>query len=142
MRAWTLPCSTTRSTPWRISLSPTLTWRSSITRLAALISGRQLLSRLEVDGLGGQLGPVLGQVDEHVVARQADREGPHRRHRRGHVGVAGDQVEAAAVEGALDLAVLHPALGQRVLLVAAAVLDGVHRLVRADQGDRLVVGEL
>src|SRR5215218_1154466 len=138
IRAWTLPASTVRSTPRRICLSSTSTWRSSITRV---VSGISLL-RIHSQVLG-QLGPVVGQVDEHVLALDPHREDPHRAQGRWAVGLAGEQVEAAAVQGALDGRVLDPALGQRVLLVAAHIDHGVDAAVAgADQGDRLLVAEL
>ena len=56
---------------------------------------------------------------------------------RQRAGLAGQQVERAAVAGALDLALLDPhlALGQRVVLVAALVVDGVELVADAHQRD-------
>src|SRR5579859_924589 len=109
MIAWVSPCFTTRSTPLRISRGPfsasTETCRSRISSVA-MDSG------------------LLGDGDEHIVPFDlygVHGDGPGRGEAR---GLAGAQVEARAVEPALDHAVLHLALGQRHVGVRADVVDG------------------
>src|SRR5262245_3017609 len=110
MMAWVSPCFTVRSTPRRISRGPfsasTVTCRSWISSVAMGDSG------------------LLGDGDEHVVPN--DLYGVYGdRTRGGQPGrLAGAQVEAGAVQPALDLAVLDLAFGQRDVGVRADVVDG------------------
>src|SRR5689334_8229365 len=111
MIAWVSPSRMVRSTPLRISLGPssvcTETCRSLISSVA--------MSVLSDVGVG---------VDQYVVA--VDPRGVHgdRDGGREAGGLAGAQVEAGAVQPALDGAVLHVALRERDRRVAALVLDG------------------
>src|SRR5690242_819283 len=109
MMACVSPCFTVRSTPLRISLvalsASTETCRSRISSVAMGDSG------------------LLGDGDEHVVPNDLDGvngDGP----RGGQPGrLAGAQVEAGAVQPALDLTVLDFAFGQRDVGVRADVVD-------------------
>src|ERR1044072_1791244 len=112
MMACVSPCFTVRSTPLRISFvalsASTVTCRSRISSVAMGASG------------------LLGKGDEHVVP--FDLYGVYGDGaRRGKAGrLAGAQVEGGAVEPALDLAVLHLALGERDVRVRADVVDRGH----------------
>src|SRR4051794_5490094 len=122
MMACVSPCFTVRSTPFRISRAPfsasTETCRSWISSVAMGASG------------------LLGDGDEHVVADDlygVYGNGP----RGGQAGrLAGAQVEAGAVQPALDLAVLDLALGEGDVRVRADVVDREHLAGRAHHGDR------
>src|SRR5690242_19319533 len=109
MMACVSPCFTVRSTPLRISFvalsASTETCRSWISSVAMGASG------------------LLGDGDEHVVP--FDLYGVYGDGaRRGEAGrLAGAQVEAGAVQPALDLAVLHLALGQRDVRMRTDVVD-------------------
>src|SRR5215203_5459957 len=125
MIAWVSPCFTVRSTPRRISVGPpsvsTETCRSLISSVAMGTSG------------------LLGDGDEHIVPFDlygvyGDGPGGGR-----PGGLSGTQVEAGAVQPALDLAVLHLALGERDVGVRADVVDGVHLPLRPHDGHRHAV---
>ena len=99
MIAWVSPDRTVRSTPRRISLAP-----SSV----STVTCRSRISRVD---MGSQFS--FGDGDEHVVAVDlhgvdGDGDGGRQAGR-----LAGAQVEARAVQPALDRAVLDLALGQR-----------------------------
>src|SRR3954453_283262 len=125
MMACVWPCFTVRSTPLRISFvalsASTVTRRSRISSVAMGVSG------------------LLVEGDEHVVP--FDLYGVYGDGaRRGKAGrLAGAQVEAGAVQPALDLAVLHLALGQRDVRVRADVVHREHLALGAHQRDRYAV---
>src|SRR5690242_18578723 len=125
MMACVSPCFTVRSTPLRISFvalsASTVTCRSRISSVAMGASG------------------LLGEGDEHVVP--FDLYGVYGDGaRRGKAGrFAGAQVEAGAVQPALDLAVLHLALGERDVGVGADVVDGEHLSLGLHDRDRRAV---
>src|ERR671931_199294 len=110
MMACVSPCFTVRSTPLRISFvalsASTVTCRSRISSVAMGASG------------------LLGEGDEHVVP--FDLYGVYGDGARGREAgrLTGAQVEAGAVQPALDLAVLHLAFGQGHVRVRADVVDG------------------
>src|SRR5918911_1543679 len=121
MMACVSPDRTVRSTPRRISFVPcstsTLTCRSRISRVAM----RSVL--LAGDDVGS--GQGRRQVGEDGVALDG---GPVDGDRLGGGqpgGPAGAQVEARAVQPALDRAVLDVTLGERDLGVRAGVVDDV-----------------
>src|SRR4051812_22023885 len=120
MMAWVSPCFTVRSTPLRISFVPfsvsTETCRSRISSVAMGNSG------------------LLGDGDEHIVP--LDLYGVYGDGaRRGKAGrLAGAEVEAGAVQPALDGAVLHLALRERHVRVRADVVDREHLPLGADEG--------
>src|SRR3546814_4588997 len=114
MMAWTSPERMVRSSPWRISRPATPARRPRISRtcwrVGSDIDGHLYLAvdaacLVHGDGLGGGQGMWL------TVAQR----------------------EGAAVLPALELALLaeHLSLGQRDVLVAAAVVDGVDVVVDA-----------
>ncbi len=70
--------------------------------------------------------------DQDVVAFHLHLVGLHRPDRREGKGLTRLQVEAGTVPGALDGAVLHDAVRQRVVLVGAVVAQGVECAVRRD----------
>src|SRR5436189_3566325 len=121
MMACVSPCFTVRSTPLRISFvalsASTVTCRSWISSVAMGSSG------------------LLGEGDEHVVP--FDLYGVNGYGARGGKAgrLAGTQVERGAVQPALDLAVLHLALGERDVRVRADVVDRVHLALGADDRD-------
>src|SRR4051794_38066404 len=125
MMACVSPCFTVRSTPLRISFvalsASTVTCRSRISSVAVGASG------------------LLVEGDEHVVP--FDLYGVYGDGaRRGKAGrFAGAQVEAGAVQPALDLAVLHLALGERDVRVRADVVDGEHLPLGLHDRDRRAV---
>src|SRR6476620_3044705 len=127
MMACVSPCFTVRSTPFRISRGPfsasTETCRSWISSVAMGNSG------------------LLGDGDEHIVPFDlygVYGDGP----RRGQAGrFAGPQGERGPVQPALDLAVLHLALGQRDVRVRADVVDREHLALGTHDGHRRA-GEL
>src|SRR3954449_11477323 len=141
MIAWVSPERTVRSTPRRISLasspSPTVTWRSRISRT-------DKASRSSVAGRDGEAAVALG-VDVHVLSLHADRVDGDRLGGRQVGGLTGAQVEARPVQPALDgrgaLELLDVALGERHLGVRAHVLEGVDPPLEADDGD-VDVGQL
>src|SRR3954453_17240534 len=109
MMACVSPCFTVRSTPLRISFvalsASTVTRRSRISSVAMGVSG------------------LLVEGDENVIPFDLYGVYGHGA-RRGQAGrLAGAQVEAGAVQPALDLAVLHLALGERDVRVRADVVD-------------------
>src|SRR5690349_5653877 len=116
---------TVRSTPFRVSFVAlsvsTVTCRSRISSVAMGASG------------------LLVEGDEHVVP--FDLYGVYGDGaRRGKAGrLAGAEVERGAVQPALDLAVLHLALGERDVRVRADVVDSEHLALGADDRDRRAV---
>src|SRR3989442_13313907 len=112
MMAWVSPCFTVRSTPRRISRGPlsasTETCRSWISSVAMGASG------------------LLGDGDENVVPFDLDGVYGDRLGGGQPGRLAGAQVETGAVQPALDLAVLHLALGEGDVRVRADVVDRVH----------------
>src|SRR5437899_2552167 len=114
MIAWVSPPRTVRSTPRRISLvsspSPTVTCRSRISSTlpaerpaaAGVAVGLVTGSRSSVAGRGEGGGGVCGQVHVDVVALHPDRVDGDRLGGRDVGGFAGAQVEAGAVQRALD----------------------------------------
>src|SRR3954452_20136888 len=125
MIACVSPERTVRSTPRRISLVPcsvsTVTCRSRISRVAMR---SVLLAGDDGAGVAGR-GVRCAHVDQDDVALDGEREDGARPGRGQAGGLAGAQVEARAVQPALDRAVLDLALGQRDLGVRAGVVDGV-----------------
>src|SRR3954452_22566749 len=125
MMACVSPCFTVGSTPLRISFVPfstsTVTCRSRISSVAMGASG------------------LLGEGDEHIVP--FDLYGIYGDGtRRGQAGrFAGAEVEAGAVQPALDLTVLHLALGERDVRVGADVVDREHLSLGTDDGERRAV---
>src|SRR5882724_8603534 len=125
MMAWVSPCFTVRSTPLRISFvalsASTVTCRSWISSVAMGSSG------------------LLGEGDEHVVP--FDLYGVNGYGARGGKAgrLAGAQVERGAVQPALDLAVLHLALGERDVRVRADVVDREHLPLGLHDRDRRAV---
>src|SRR5829696_693579 len=125
MMACVSPCFTVRSTPLRISFvalsASTVTCRSRISSVAMGVSG------------------LLGDGDENVVP--FDLYGVYGDGaRRGEAGrLAGAEVEAGTVQPALDLAVLHLALGERDVRVRADVVDREHLPLGTDDRDRRAV---
>src|SRR6476620_6888537 len=121
MMACVSPCFTVRSTPFRISRGPfsasTETCRSWISSVAMGNSG------------------LLGEGDEHVVP--FDLYGVYGDGARRGKGVrlAGAEVEARAVQPALDVAVVHLALRQRDVRVRADVVDREHLALGPHEGD-------
>src|SRR3954447_6706536 len=131
MIACVSPEWTVRSTPRRISFvvcsAVTATCRSRISRMAMMCA-----CSLSVAGVAGDrhVHEDVVTVDGHGV----DGHGPDRGE-RGRLARA--QVEAGTVEPALDRAVLHLALRQGHLGMAARVADGVHvPLLVTDDRDR------
>src|SRR3954465_10143964 len=112
MMAWVSPCFTVRSTPLRISFvalsASTVTCRSWISSVAMGASG------------------LLGEGDEHVVP--FDLYGVYGDGARGRktVGLARAEVEARAVQPALDVAVVDLALREGDVGVRADVVDREH----------------
>src|SRR6478735_9029711 len=151
MIAWVSPSLMVSVTPLRISLAPssvsTVTCRSLISSVLIVVS-----SLLEVCW-SGRLYAVEGRghVDVHTVVADLDREHRDGLGRGQAGGLAGAQVEAGAVQPALDLAVGHLALAERDGGVGAEVLHGEelvavagHRHVQVADGhaERLVRGHL
>src|SRR5215207_2794024 len=99
MIAWTSPDLTVRSTPLRISLSPssvcTETWRSLISRVD--ICSAPVAREIDHDGVSLDLGRVGG---DGFGGGKVD-------------GLAGAGVESRAVQPALDLGTLDLDLRQR-----------------------------
>src|SRR5512140_573211 len=138
MMACVSPERIVRVTPRRISLAPssvsTETWRS-------------LISRVDM-----RCSALLGQGDVDVVTLDADGVDGDGDDGRGAGGLTGAQVEARAVQPALERAVVELALGQRDVGVRAGVVDAAQDAVAgADQGhppaldlgeDRALVGQL
>src|SRR3954469_20365875 len=125
MMACVSPCFTVRSTPLRISFvalsASTVTRRSRISSVAMGVSG------------------LLVEGDENVIPFDLYGAYGHGA-RRGQAGrLAGAQVEAGAVQPALDLAVLHLALGERDVRVRADVVDGEHLPLGLHDRDRRAV---
>src|SRR5680860_99093 len=149
MSAWISPFGTTRLKPWRISVPSTSTVKPLISSSAAMVVLRPLCDAFR-DGLSASVPgnrrvvELLVQVDPDAAV--VDLGGIHRDrlHRWQRQGRAGGEVERGAVQSAFHLTgggVLprgHPALVQRVVLVAAGVVDrGHHVLVDAHQAHRL-----
>src|SRR4051812_8116165 len=132
MIAWVSPSLMVRSTPLRISLGPssvsTVTCRSRISRvlMSVLLLGSAVVER-------------GGRVDEHVVALHAHGVDGDRLGGREAGRLAGAEVEARAVQPALDLAALDVALRQRDRGVRALVVDGIPLVAGADDRDVAVV---
>src|SRR3954469_5701775 len=147
MIAWVSPSLMVRSTPLRISLVPvpsvpvsTVTCRSRISSVAIGVFLFSQLLWVERSvwvwrSVGGRAERSL-DVDEHVVAGHLDRVDRHRLGRRWAAGLARPQVEAGAVQPALDLAALDVPLRQRDRGVRALVVDGVPVVAVTDHGDR------
>src|SRR5512139_2123874 len=104
--AWVSPCRTTRSMPFRISLSSTFACRPRISRVAPPFS-------------------LISHLDQDVVAVDDDAEGLDRLRRRQAPRPPRAQVEGRAVLRALDRAEIGVDLSlvQVVVLVRA---DRVH----------------
>src|SRR3954466_2859301 len=130
MIAWVSPSLMVRSTPLRISLGPssvsTVTCRSRISRvlMSVLLLGSAVVER-------------GGRVDEHVVALHAHGVDGDRLGGREAGRLAGAEVEARAVQPALDLAALDVALRQRDRGVRALVVDGEPGVAVADDAHRV-----
>src|SRR3954471_14699600 len=125
MMACVSPCFTVRSTPLRISFvafsASTVTCRSRISSVAMNASG------------------LLGDGDENVVPFDLYGVYGHGA-RRGEAGrLAGAEVERGAVQPALDLAVLHLALGERDVRVRADIVDREHLATGSHEGHRRAV---
>src|SRR3954467_6889625 len=125
MMACVSPCFTLGSTPLRISFvafsASTVTCRSRISSVAMNASG------------------LLGDGDENVVPFDLYGVYGHGA-RRGEAGrLSGAQVERGAVQPALDLAVLHLALGERDVRVRADVVDREHLPLGLHDRDRRAV---
>src|SRR6185503_9862153 len=109
MMACVSPCFTVRSTPLRISFvalsASTVTCRSRISSVAMGASG------------------LLGEGDEHVVPFDLYGVNGDGARRGKGVGLSGTEVEARAVQPALDVAVVDLALGERHVGVGADVVD-------------------
>src|SRR5260221_6471745 len=126
MIAWVCPAATVRSTRRRISRlsqawSLTLTCRSRISRVDM---------SLLLTGGDGHVNVLA--VNPHRVGV----EGPGGR-RAGRL--AGPQVEARAVQPALERVVVDLALGERDLLVGAELVERVHLAVGPDDHERRAV---
>src|SRR6478735_1335576 len=125
MMACVSPCFTVRSTPLRISFvalsASTVTCRSRISSVAMGASG------------------LLGEGDEHVVPFDLYGVYGDGARRRQTVGLAGAEVEARAVQPALDVAVVDLALGQRDVRVRADVVNGEQLALGPHDGDRRAV---
>src|SRR5687768_11929333 len=67
---------------------------------------------------------VSVQPDPDVIALDKGLIGSHRAHRRQCQDAAGEQVEAAAMPGALDRRIVELALAQRAAIVRADIVDG------------------
>src|SRR4051812_22069670 len=121
MMACVSPCFTVRSTPLRISL---------VELSASTVTCRSLISSVAMGASG-----LLGEGDEHIVP--FDLYGVYGdRARRGETGrLAGAEVEGGAVQPALDLAVLHLALGEGDVRVRADVVDREHLALGVDDRD-------
>src|SRR3954471_3791379 len=120
MIACVSPCLMVRSTPLRISRAPsppsTLTCRSLISSVATvslLLDGDVDVIAVDLHGIGR----------DGTVGRQAG-------------GLAAAQVEARAVQPALDGAVLYVAVGEVDVGVRADVGDGVDLALRAGHAYR------
>src|SRR4051812_37318894 len=135
MIAWVSPSPMVSVTPLRISLAPssvsTVTCRSLISSVLICVS----LPCFEVCG-SGRLYAVggLGHVDVDAVLAYLDGERRDRLGGREPRRLAAAQVEAGAVQPALDLALGDLALAQGDLGVGAEVLHGEE--VVAVAGDR------
>src|SRR5262249_3227699 len=126
MIACVCPAATVRSTPRRISrLSPawpvTLTCRSRISRVD--------MSLLLVRGDG----------DVHVVAVEPHRVGDEWLGGRRANGFSCPQVEAGAVQPALERVVVNLAVGERDLLMRAELVERVHLALGPDDHQRRAV---
>src|SRR6478735_1089927 len=121
MIAWVSPSRMVRSTPLRISLGPssvsTLTRRSLISSVAMSVVSHWCV-----------------QVDEYVVAVDADGIDGYGFGGRRAGRLAGAEVEARSVHPALDRAAVHVALGERDRGVRALVLDREDVVALAYQG--------
>src|SRR5690242_119304 len=118
MIAWVSPSRIVSVTPLRISLSSssvlTVTWRSLISRvLMWCFSFRWSRLRSTTDrSLGCDAVQGGGDVDVHVGAADVDGERGDRLGGREPGGLAGAEVEARAVQPALDRAALDLALAE------------------------------
>src|SRR5262245_15280876 len=116
MIAWVSPDFTVRSTPRRISFGPaSVSTETCRSRISSVLTGLVLLVVQRVF-----------DVDQHVVAIDLDGVDGYGLGGRQAGRLPAAQVEARAVQPALDLAVLDVALGQRHLGVRAHVVDRVH----------------
>src|SRR6476619_2817257 len=118
MIACVSPDLTVRSTPRRISLTP-----FSI----STVTVRPRISKVDI----GSALQVLraGDGDVHVVTVDLDGVDSDRDRGGRPGGLAGDHVEARAVQPALERAAVELALRQRHVGVGAGVVDGVDMAV-------------
>src|SRR5258708_18896533 len=127
MAGWACPAAAVRSTPRRISrLSPA--W-------ALTVTGRWRISRVDMSLL-------LTGGDGHVNVLAVN---PHRVGVEGLGGrragrLAGPQVEAGAVQPALERVVVDLAFGKRDLLVRAELVERVHIALGPDDHERREIG--
>src|SRR5437588_3848282 len=137
MTACTWPLSTSRSTPRNISWPPTAA-RSPDTTSLLMSAPPSAAARERARCHIGSLADARSlDFDHHVAVLDLHLVDGHGLGGGQRLWLTGLEGEGAAVLPALDLALLlpHLALAERVVLMAAAVVDGVHVVTDANHAD-------
>src|SRR5438067_7722088 len=131
--ACTWPLSTSRSTPRRISWPPTAARRPETTSSLTCAPPSAAARERAALHIGSLADARSRDVHDHVAVLDPNLVHGNGLRRRQRLGLAGLEREGAAVLPALDLPFVLPdlAVGERVVLVAAAVVDGIHVVAEA-----------